>query len=253
MKQFKLQLVALLWLVGSLAAFGQERVYPVGDFNSIDASNVVDIHFTQGPVTKVTGKCRVGDIGWLVVKNKGGVLTISTDRKMSRGGRLKVDLYVTSPKLERIGISGLVSFEAATLDVPSLAVDISGVGTVAVKEIKSGNVKLNLSGKSRFTSDIRGGSLDVGNSGVSNVSITFSGNNARVKNSGSSVADITFRGDAISIKNSGVAKMKADVDCKRLKISNSGASTLTIKGTADDTKVDGDGVSKINTEGLNRF
>lgn len=241
---------------GTSANGPQERSYAVASFTKIEGNSSLSIHFTQGSKASVRAVCTKGDINWLSVKTRGGTLVIEVpdDHKDNkRRSSFNADVYVTAPTLVGIDIAGHVKFYANTVKTQKMAIDLSGVGSVDIKNLQSDYTDIDIGGVGKLNANVEGDYLGMDNSGSAKVDIAFKGKKSKIQNSGVVKTQLEFTGDDIDIYNSGVSNTTATVNCKKLHATNSGSSTLTLKGTADDTKIDNSGVTKINTEELNKF
>lgn len=233
---------------------GEGRTYKVGSFSGIDAGTNAEIHFMQGKTTSVRAVCKKGNIDWLDVHTQGPTLIVTTSRQKPGNAPFSVVVYITAPTLTDLDISGNVSFDCPSLDVPHLDLDISGNVAIDLGPVKAANSKMDISGNTSLKmKSLEGNRLTMDNSGNSAIDIDFKGGSVDLEISGNTGMKFHFTGDNISIDNSGNSHVTATVDCKKLKASNSGNASLTLKGTADDTKIDNQGVVKINTSGLNNY
>lgn len=299
MRHQKLHLAAFLLLVGSAAvslgcsarvsaagpetapstADGKGKVYQVASFDRINIKGVAAVHFTQGAKTSVRAVPRTGNGDWLIVTSHDGWLTIDTDQrrveqlKKEQGQRdFNIDVYVSSPSLRDIDISGVCNFSADAIETPSLELDMSGVAKVEVAKIKSPDTRISCSGTGKLTAGAEGDALDVDNSGTARMDLSFKGKRLDMRNrgtsrvdvdarcstfnlddSGTASCDIRFTGGEMTVRARGTSRLEASVDCTTLRADNSGTGSMTFSGTADNVKLSGRGVSSINTSGLNRY
>lgn len=228
------------------------REYATGVFSAISASALCDIHFTQGSQSSVKVVIDADEKYDVEVSNSEGCLRIERKKPLEGNKGKKqmdseawygsdyvksnnhIDVYVTSPRLGKLNLEGMASFEASTIQTPELDIELNGVGTLTVERLECDDTDLDVSGVRTVSMSILGKSLDAECSGVGSVGLSFKGEKAK-------------------FENSGMTKMAAWVDCDYLTASCSGVSTMRLLGRADNTNINSEGVSKIDTDQLNKY
>lgn len=228
------------------------RDYAMGTFSAISASALCDIHFTQGSQSSVKVVIDADEKYDVELSNSDGCLRIERKKPLKAHKRKKqmdneawngsdyvksnnhIDVYITSPRLGKLDLEGMASFEASTIQTPELDIELNGVGTLKVERLECDDTDLDIGGVRTVSMSIVGKSLDVESSGVGSVGLSFKGEKAK-------------------FESSGVAKMAARLDCDYLTASCSGVSTMQFSGRADNTSINNAGVSRIDTDQLNKY
>ena len=153
-------------------------------------------------------------------------------RKIVRN-RNDVDVYVTSPVLTAVDISGAADMDMkGRIKVDDFDVDISGAGNLDIDDMTGSNLDVDVSGA---------GDLDMGHitftyagislSGASNCSTSsLKGGDLKLSASGASDADL----DGVDVNNaycraSGASDIDINGSVKHLEKSASGASSVNVR------------------------
>jgi hypothetical protein len=201
----------------------------VGDFQSIEVSNAIDLQLSQGDENSVAVSAP-GDENRAGIKTevKNGVLHIWYDQKnWLKGNGRKIRAYVSFKSLKRLSASG--------------ACDITVNG-----EIKSDELVIRLSGASDFKGTVNANSLKMDLSGASDIEIKGVASNLSIDASGAS----RFKGfdlvaDNCTVDASGATDIKITVN-KVLNAEASGATTINYKGTGMIGEIKTSGASHIS-------
>lgn len=192
---------------GNGCAAGGQRIkatmeYVPGAFSAISSSALCNIHFTQGSQSSVKVVIDASEEYDVEVGNSDGCLRIERKKPLEGNKGKKrvehdtwnvsdyaksnnhIDVYVTSPRLDKLNLDGMASFEASTIQTPELDIELSGVGTLKVERLECDDTELNVSGVRTVSMSILGKSLDAECSGVGSVGLSFKGEKAKFENSG---------------------------------------------------------------------
>ncbi|UOG74622.1 DUF2807 domain-containing protein [Hymenobacter tibetensis] len=193
-----------------------QQVRQVASFETVSASGAVDIYLRQGARTEVKVDAAPEVLESIKTEVSGNTLRISRDKKFSftelmRGKPVKV--YITSPKIEGIEVSG--------------ACDVKGE-----TPIKANDFRINASGASDVTLTLNANSVSTDASGASDIRLEGRVQRQQVQISGSSdyrASDL--RSDKAEVDASGASDAYVYVD-EELKSRSSGASDVHNKGKA---------------------
>lgn len=238
--------------------------YALFDFHGIACSGVVNIIYTQGPSCKVSIKTRSDMVGAVKPKvSNDGILKLSspslTDKAKERWINTyreyppKIVVYVTSPVMNFIEISGCSNFTTHSLNAGHVDMEVSGVSHLTVDTLKANAVNISVSGSSSIKGDFNVKTANAKVQGVSKLISNIEADQLKISNSGSSSTKVQFKGGTVDITNSGVGKVDMAVDCTEFNVNNSGVAYLKVSGTADKTQIEGSGVSKVDTSKLNKY
>lgn len=177
----------------------------VKPFSKINITSSANVYFVQGDTTSVRLKGGAKSIDNIIIKNSGDALVIT--RKTQKGINVfnmsstgKVDIYITSPNLRGVKITGSGDFEAAghidtdKIDINitgsgdadlghiicnSAALTVTGSGDIDIKELRCGSSKTNISGSGNIEfQDLQADDSRFNVSGSGDIDVK----NARIKN-----------------------------------------------------------------------
>lgn len=258
------------------------RTYNLRDFNAIDVGNVVKVVYSQGTAYSVKLTGRADLLSEMEVKVKDGALKVSAKRTKRLSKLKKKDmpdgthhfiLHLTAPRLERIFLSGVSTFETSAMTSENLLVRLGGVSKLNVDRIECPEVNLSVSGCSHVrVKTLACSRYDADVSGASKVDIQkVAAEDTRTKLSGASKADLpSFSTKGTSVFSiSGASKLnltasdgrllqtdfsgasKGHVSFKgdALRVGCSGASKLAARLDCQSVRANCDGASKINLSG----
>lgn len=208
--------------------------YPYRNFSSITISGAVEVYYTQGANYSV----RVEEEGEkrTIVELNGHQLNIRSKKRNNIrfiGNANRSKIFITSPHLDEIKISGASKFCSKTMNQSNMKVGVSGASKVDLGKIDCSQFNLSISGASKMSGDVKA-------------------QYATVDMSGASKADMSFIGKNILVENSGASKLTLDLDCEKLSANNSGASKLKVSGYVDDVDIKKSGASRVDQSDLNK-
>lgn len=229
-------LIAIFALVLSSAiTFAQKTEdRKVSSFESISLSIAAKVYVSQNEKTSLTIKGYEDDLDEIITEVDGSTLKIK--RKKSKGWNWnsssfkKVEVYISSPNVENLRISGSGNIIAETpIKSGSVNYSISGSGNIIIDKLKADNVECHISGsgdiglkgecKDELEIHISGsGDIEAGFFEARSVDVHISGSGdckvfasekitARVSGSG----DIYYRGNPeyVDSKSAGSGKIKS--------------------------------------------
>ena len=204
-------------------------------FSRITVSGACDVHYTQGSKCSVTLRGDTAGIACMRIECDGRTLKLSQKASYgkSSGNRNDVDVYVTSPVLTAVDISGAADMDMkGRIKVDDFDVDISGAANLDIDDMTGSNLDVDVSGAGdldmgRITFTYAGISL----SGASNCSTSsLKGGDLKLSASGASDADL----DGVDVNNaycraSGASDIDINGSVKHLEKSASGASSVNVR------------------------
>jgi len=204
----------------------KKETIQVEDFDGFSLAISGDVYLRQGDKQEIVIKAQPNIIRNMIFKVKDGHLKITYDRPIWR--TKDIDIYMTVPSLERIGVSGSgnVKTDGKFTSLGDLSLVVSGSGNLSLdcdaqdlntRISGSGNIKIG-GNASSISSQVSGsGNIDAGDlkAKTGRVKISGSGNavvytteklNAQVSGSG----NVKYRGEPeVSIKTSGSGKVRS--------------------------------------------
>lgn len=193
-----------------------QQVRQVGTFETVKVSGAMNLYLRQGPTTEVKIDASPELVDYIKTEVSGNTLRIYRDKKFSLSELMhskSVKVYVTTPRLEGIEVSG--------------ACDVKGE-----TPIKARDFHINASGASDVTLTLNANSVSTDASGASDIRLDGRVETQRVQISGSSdyrASDL--RSDKADIDASGASDAYVFVD-EELSSRSSGASDVRNKGRA---------------------
>ena len=145
LKFILLSTIAFL-LLTSVKLFSQTEVErEVDQFSSIDMRISGNLYLSQGDQTKLVIKGDPGDIEDLQTYVKSDRLVIRFDSWKIKYDKL--DIYVTTPAVNGIEVSGSGNVEAQTaIQSDDLKLEVSGSGEITIQELNAPEVDVEISG-----------------------------------------------------------------------------------------------------------
>ena len=124
-------------------------------FEAISVSGSFDVYYMQGEQTSVRLNGDKDDIAHVDIKCDGKTLSVSTKGDGIFGNSSNdVDIYVTSPKLSRIGLAGSGDFKSESdITTESMLIDIAGSGDVNLKSLETGKCTISIAGSGDVSMD----------------------------------------------------------------------------------------------------
>lgn len=207
------------------------EVRNVGDFTSVEVSNAIELHLSQGSELAVAVSAPKDDVDGIKTEVKNGVLKIWYDQKKwyrNNHGRMKA--YVSAKTLNGIRASG------------ASEVDVEG-------DINSSSLSIRMSGASDFKGEVKASSLDIELSGASDMYLKGTATDLKVEASGASnMKGYDFTADNCLISASGASNVKFTGN-KVINAEASGASNVYYKGNGQEGKIRSSGASSVSKRG----
>lgn len=219
-------------LIGNMVVAQKTETREVDSFESISLSIHAKVYVNQESTTSLTIKGKADDLNEIITEVEGSTLIIKRKKgnwnwKNSFG---KIEVYISSPKIKDLKISGSGDIIAKTpIKTNSAMYAISGSGNLYIDDLNASTVECHISGSGNinlkgedvkeFEAHISGsGNVDAGYLKSESASIRISGSgdckvyatkmlNARVAGSG----DIYYRGkpDMVDSKSAGSGSIKS--------------------------------------------
>lgn len=209
----------------SISRSSDRKTRDVKDFTKVSFGVPGNLYINFGPEFKVVLEGEDNAIDNIITQVSGGKLTIRKEN-WHMGMDKSVDIYITMPALEGLGVSGS--------------------GKAEIKEaVKAKDLELNVSGSGKlYTADVMADALECGISGSGDIIIQGSGDvaNAEIGVSGSG----NFSGESLKIGSADVhISGSGNCNCNvtgSLKASVSGSGNVTYIGNPKvDARVSGSG------------
>lgn len=220
-----------------------DKTYNITGFDGVDVSSGFDVNLVQGNSESVTISAQENLFEYITVKVENGILRIKMERNVIQTKGLKAKIYLKSINSLSVSGGGDISAET-TLDVPRLAINLSGGGDIATT-LKTGELDCHISGggDADFKGDISNYRLNMSGGGdlqsdvaAQTISCSMSGGgDFKMKNSSTAkMADINI---------SGGGDLAMDISAEEVKCSVSGGGNATLNGSAKflDVAVNGGG------------
>lgn len=202
------------------------KSFDITGFNGIHVNGSDNIHYTQGDKYEIVAKGNEKDIKSLHIEKDDSLLTISRRKAMNKTANpdnsyceelicRAVDIFISSPKMEKVRINGSGDFTAKTPVVADkLSAIIKGSGDIHFNKVEAGSIEGRLSGS---------GDIKIGHARTSGVSLVLAG-------SGDIDINMENSGDVVSTLN--------------------GSGDITLKGHARSERSKVNGPGNINKKGL---
>lgn len=198
-----------------LAAWAQSQMRQVAAFQQVKASGAINVFVKQGPATEVRVEAAPDVASHIRTEVQGNTLSIYRDKSVSFNllNKEKVNVYVTSPRLTGIEVSG--------------ASDVKGQSTITADAFS-----IRASGASDVTLTLDAQSLSASASGASDLRLSGKVGRQQVQLSGSSdyrAYELLSR--TANVQASGSSDAYVFVQ-EELSSNSSGASDIYNKGKA---------------------
>ena len=227
-----------------------EKTLNLGSFSGIEASVIVDIHYTQDTKRSVKVRATQKQIDRCDISVSGSTLVLKTKKNVpdsdDNSKQDKITLYITAPEISVIENRGIMGFYTKQLNGDGLQIKNKGILNMNVQNVSGkGGSGLSIDNTGRMTAEmttvdmnifslenmgvlmfqsnsIKGGSLTINNSGQLNIKGNMEGSTANLYNKGvcnmSSAFNLT---GSYSCSNGGQLRISGDVK----------GSTATLKNT----------------------
>lgn len=209
MKKMLLGMICLLIVPFSLRAANVIQEISVGAFSELDVRTVGNVYLIQGNKESVRIESNKDVSDYIVVKNSGNKLTVTTKGLHSWHGKL--DIYITVRNLTNAYFKAVGNIQTKnTLQGKMLQLTVNAAGNI--------NFDLNCS---QFNADF---------SAIGNVNLSGSAARAEIHNSATgNVRAGDFKADILDVHLSGVGNVTLFAG-KEISIDASGTGNITYKG-----------------------
>ncbi len=193
----------------------------VKSFNAISVSSALDIYISQGGEESlaVSGSNIRSEVN-------NGTLKIWMEGNKWNKSKQNLNVYISFKELDKLGISGACN-------------------VYFVDQIKSDNLRIDMSGASNLKGSVSINKLVILLSGASDVKLSGNSNTVQINASGaSSLKGFEFEAEHCKAIVSGACDIKLSVN-KEITGTASGASSVHLKGNADYSNFKTSGASRI--------
>jgi hypothetical protein len=176
----------------------------VANFNAIEVGGIFDVEVVAQKEFSVEVEADDNLLPLIKTEVRGGTLEISTEKKISPKGRIRV--RISAPDVEKLQASGASKLSLANVKNETLSVHASGASKITV-DGETQNLEVELSGASKIEAE------------------NLKAENANVDGSGASCASVNVSGD-LKADLSGASKVTYAGNPRNLEKSTSGASSV---------------------------
>ncbi len=235
---------SVLMLSAFLAPSGQQRVvrltrYDGRQITGVNASSGFDVYLVQSNETRVVAEVSEALEPYLDLSlGADGIVRVSLDtrrgfRGVTRNAVLKLTVYL--PTLTSLNGSGGADFTGrGTFESDELTVKMSGGADLESLDIRTGVLRLNVSGGADAAISGRAGALEATVSGGADAELNLNCNTARVNVSGGAEAELRGEAPEASFTASGGGDLDAeDFTVERLTANASGAGRISARVTRE--------------------
>ncbi len=228
------------------------KSFAVGDFERISAGSIFKVVYT--PATgKPKVEVRTADnvMPLVEVGVKGGTLQLRLCHNGSIRSIKSVDVYVSSPSLSGITLSGAAKAEVSGgLEAKSFGVRLSGASRLEAGKVQAGSFEARLSGASKMAVEsVKAASATVRASGSSNAVMGVEAANSELRLSGASRAVVEGKAAKAVYTASGAASVDA-AGCVATDVVATASGASKVKCNATETlKPKRSGSAKISYKG----
>lgn len=199
----------------------------VDPFERVEVHGAIDVHVSQGPLQPVRIEGDENLLKYILVSERGGRLEVRTKSGVSLSPSRKMKVYVTSPKFEKLEVSGACNIIGDTKVTSSdkLEMGVSGAGNINM-DVDAPGVKASISGAGKV--QLRGRTRDF---------------ELQLSGAGKAVCyDLLSETTEVDISGAGAAEVFASV---RLDAQVSGAGNVRYKGDATEVKQQVSGAGSV--------
>ena len=244
-----------------------KKSFAVGDFERISAGAIFKVIYTPAKgKPKVEVRTADNVMPLVAVAVEGGELQLRLNHNGSIRSIKSIDVYVSSPSLSGITLSGTAKGEiGGRLEAKSFEARLSGVSSLEAGKVDADRFEARLSGSSKMTvGNVVAASAKVRASGVSKAVVAVDAGETAMNVSGSAKAVVTGKATKATYSASGASKVAAEgcvasnvvatasgaskVRChatKTLKPKRSGASQISYGGSPKVIGGGGKGIRKL--------
>ena len=208
-------LLAGLFMAGTVQAEEQDR--DVSSFSAISLRVPGKLYLKQGSTQSVRIEAKESVIDDIITEVSGNKLTIRFPNKTMFQRSFnpgKIEIYITVPDVNELGVSGSGDIVAEELDARILDLAVSGSGNITIDELSSKKVKGSISGSGNIhlAGNDSADELTVSISGSGNCNAAgFEAENVTVNTSGSGNCNVMSNGSIRArIAGSGSVFYKGD-------------------------------------------
>jgi hypothetical protein len=242
----------LILVLMPVIAFGRKiETRPVPGFTGINASGVYDITVTKGNTESLTIEAEDEVIQYVRSEVRDGVLHLSLNNRNKLNNIKTLKASIVMRNLDHVTLSGACKLTANDLFTPDkfkagcsgastidvnintgqLNMEASGASNIRMIANVTGDTYLNLSGASKVRGELKSGNVKFNISGVGSIELTGSTTDVKIDTSGTSkIMAENFAVKTATIQSSGASNITVNVS-DTLKISASGASSVSYKGS----------------------
>ena len=233
-----------------------KKSFAVGDFERISAGAIFKVIYTPAKgKPKVEVRTADNVMPLVAVAVEGGELQLRLNHNGSIRSIKSIDVYVSSPSLSGITLSGTAKGEiGGRLEAKSFEARLSSVSSLEAGKVDADRFEARLSGSSKMTvGNVVAASAKVRASGVSKAVVAVDAGETAMNVSGSAKAVVTGKATKATYSASGASKVAAE-GCVAADVVASASGSSKVKCHATGTlKLKRSGVSKISYKGSPRI
>ena len=221
----------------------KDKTYDVANFKGVEISGGFDVNLVQGNSESLVLTAQENLFEYITVKVEEGILKVYMERNVFQTKGLKAKVYLKSISSLRVSGGGDVTSET-DLDVPNLAIELSGGGDIKTT-LKTVEMKCHISGGGDAGINGNIETYDLNLSGGGDVQSDISSKNIACSISGG--GDVTIKNQQkgsiadFNISGGGDLSLEAEVNEVKCSVSGGGNATLSGKAISLDVSVNGGG------------
>ncbi len=230
---FLYTIIALLFI--TIPVFGQKETRDVGSFHRISFGIPADLYLQQGDTQSVQLEGDHDDLDKIETEVVGGQLRIRIEDHSWWHWNFKnqVTVYITVPDIDEVSLGGSGHIMGSgTIKSGDLRLSVSGSGKMELK-VNSNSLKLDVSGSGRMDLNVNTKNIDENISGSGGISLAGNADTADLEISGSGKLDATdldVKTYDISISGSGRSNISVS---EAITANISGSGSVLYKGSPD--------------------
>ena len=223
------------------SAVRKTEVREVETFSQVEIDGLFNVRFVKGDKSKVElSSEKMESFEDVKVVCKSGILVMEYQSNMPYVGvsnikRMDLDVTITTPSIERLKCSGVVSFETGeTLNGGNVRLSLNGVSNISIAAVEGNELRMEDAGVSK---------VKIGNVAVKEVNVHLTG-------AGSTAFD-SIAATEVDMEMSGAGKIGVGaMTATDVELEMSGVGSIDAKGVkADKLTVEAPGVGSITVEG----
>ncbi|HBF89278.1 MAG TPA: hypothetical protein DDX39_11615 [Bacteroidales bacterium] len=224
----------------------QERIIDES-YYSIELEDDYEVYIKEGANNVITIETDENLHDFVQTKIKNGKLVLSTTRGYSLKGSQGIIIYIETPSVENITLSGSGRIETDTISEENVKITISGSGEI-YSIVNASNIDLTISGSGKI--DVKAVTLtaDVDISGSGDIILSGNANTTEMNISGSgSIRSYGLEQHNCDVNISGSGDVYVDVE-QQLDVKISGSGNVNYIGTPTlSTNISGSGqINNLN-------